>query len=83
MSGMPIPANIAGAILTIDLNAIQKNYQILLDRLNGIPLAAVVKADAYGLGARQIGRTLARRLSDVIPPRPKHEYAYQVKIDKL
>ncbi len=62
---MPIPANIAGAILTIDLAAIQKNYRILLDRLNGIPLAAVVKADAYGLGAERIGQALAKAGCDI------------------
>ena len=58
MDSNSIPENIAGGILKIDLNAIQRNYQILMNQLNGVPLAAVVKADGYGLGAEQICRVL-------------------------
>jgi alanine racemase len=59
-----VPANVseanAGAILTVDLDAIQANYRLLVDRLSGVPLAAVVKADAYGLGVDRVAPALAR-----------------------
>lgn len=44
--------------LTIDLEALKKNYSILKDRLHGGECAAVVKANAYGLGIKQIGQAL-------------------------
>jgi alanine racemase len=44
----------AGAVLTIDLDAIRANYRFLRERLNGVSCAAVVKADAYGLGALKV-----------------------------
>ncbi|HSR70874.1 MAG TPA: alanine racemase [Kiloniellales bacterium] len=50
----------AGAILTIDLDAVRANYRRLLDELGGQPCAAVVKADAYGLGLGQVAPALAR-----------------------
>lgn len=40
--------------LQIDLGAIQANYRALSDRAPGVRAAAVVKADAYGLGAVQV-----------------------------
>ena len=49
----------AGAVLTIDLGAVARNYRTLRDRLKGAACAAVVKADAYGLGAKRIVRELA------------------------
>ncbi len=49
-----------GALLTIDLGAIQENYRRLCARLRGSACAAVVKADGYGLGAAQVGPALAR-----------------------
>ena len=49
----------AGALLTIDLAAIQENYRILTERLGGIECAAVVKADGYGLGAAKVAPALA------------------------
>ncbi|MBC8338504.1 MAG: alanine racemase [Rhodospirillales bacterium] len=54
-----IPAARAGAVLTIDLNAITANYHSLTDRLGGVKPSAVVKADAYGLGAGPVAITLA------------------------
>ena len=48
-----------GAHLTIDLGAIRENYRRLRARLKGARCAAVVKADAYGLGAAQVGPALA------------------------
>lgn len=48
-----------GAVLTIDLDAIGANWRLLRDRLAGVPCAAVVKADAYGLGMTQVAPALA------------------------
>jgi len=47
-------ADRAGAILTIDLGSIADNYRQLRDRADPAECAAVVKADAYGLGAKQV-----------------------------
>ncbi len=49
----------SGAVLTIDLDALAANYRLLRARATGA-CAAVVKADGYGLGARIVGRRLAR-----------------------
>ena len=51
----------AGAELTVDLAAIRYNYKKLQSKLGqGTELGAVVKADAYGLGANKIASALAR-----------------------
>ncbi len=57
---MSTSLELAGAILTIDLDAICANYRLLSDRFQGAECAAVVKADAYGLGADRIAPALAR-----------------------
>jgi len=44
--------------ITIDLDALTANYHYCRDRLSPATCAAVVKADAYGLGIAQIARTL-------------------------
>ncbi len=49
----------AGAILRIDLAAVQANYRALAERAGG-DCAAVVKADAYGLGVARVAPALAR-----------------------
>lgn len=51
----------ATATLTIDLDAIAANWRAL-DRLTGpeVQTAAVVKADAYGLGVTRVARALAQ-----------------------
>lgn len=49
----------AGARLVIDLDALARNYRLLRARAAGA-CAAVVKADAYGLGAIPVARRLAR-----------------------
>jgi alanine racemase len=51
----------ATATLTIDLDAIAANWRAL-DRLSGpgVQTGAVVKADAYGLGAGRVARALAQ-----------------------
>jgi len=51
----------AGAILEIDLDAIAANYKHLVDRVGStVRVAAVVKADAYGLGVEKVAPALAR-----------------------
>ncbi|HLZ66814.1 MAG TPA: alanine racemase [Aliidongia sp.] len=50
----------AGAVLTIDLAALRDNYRLLQGRLGAAQCAAVVKADAYGLGAARVATTLSR-----------------------
>jgi alanine racemase len=49
------------ATLSIDLDAIAANWRAL-DRASGagVQTAAVVKADAYGLGAARVARALAK-----------------------
>ena len=49
----------AAAVLSIDLDAIVANYRLLRDRAAGADCAAVVKADAYGLGVAPVARALA------------------------
>jgi alanine racemase len=48
----------AGARLTIDLRALVANYRLLTERLRPVSAAAVVKADAYGLGADRVAPAL-------------------------
>ncbi len=45
--------------LTIDLDALAANYKLLSDRSAPASCAAVVKANAYGLGLEAISQTLA------------------------
>jgi alanine racemase len=59
----PVPAPAApetGGTLTIDLGAIEANWRALAHRLLTVECAAVVKANAYGLGLEQVTATLAR-----------------------
>ncbi|MDX1575181.1 MAG: alanine racemase, partial [Kiloniellales bacterium] len=49
----------AGAILRIDLDALAENYRILAGQAApGVDCAAVVKADAYGLGMDRVAPVL-------------------------
>lgn len=57
-SALSNPADRAGAILTVDLDAVVENWRRLSARLAPAPCAAVVKADGYGLGAAAVGRAL-------------------------
>jgi alanine racemase len=51
----------AGAILEIDLDAIAGNFKKLSERVGPhVRIAAVVKADAYGLGMEKVAPALAR-----------------------
>lgn len=49
----------AGAVLTIDLDAIRDNYRLLRGKAGNAACAAVLKADGYGLGAASIAPVLA------------------------
>jgi alanine racemase len=49
----------AGALLTIDLDAIRANYRLLRDTAANAACAAVMKADAYGLGMEIVAPALA------------------------
>jgi alanine racemase len=49
----------AGTVLSIDLSAVAANYRLLRQRFTGRALAAVVKADAYGLGTAKVAPVLA------------------------
>lgn len=51
----------ASGYLTIDLAALCRNYDKLSALVASARMAAVVKADAYGLGANQISKALYRR----------------------
>lgn len=54
----------AGAILTIDLDAVRANYRLLRERgqakASQAACAAVLKADAYGLGMDRVAQALVR-----------------------
>lgn len=47
-----------GATLTVDLSSLAANYQLLKSRHNKQSIAAVVKANAYGLGAEAVSHAL-------------------------
>jgi alanine racemase len=49
----------AGALLTIDLDAICANWRTLRDLAHPAVCSAVIKADAYGLGATRVAVALA------------------------
>ena len=50
------------SVLTVDLSTIARNYRDLRSRVapSGAACAAVIKADAYGLGATKVAPVLAR-----------------------
>lgn len=58
MAGGGIGCSPAGAILTIDLEAVAANYRALRGRLGRAACGAVVKADAYGLGVAHVAPVL-------------------------
>jgi alanine racemase len=45
-------------LITVDLDALEANFRFCRDQLRGASCAAVVKADAYGLGIRKIAPAL-------------------------
>ena len=60
MSLAPSPAALAraGAMVTVDLRALADNWRYLDTLTEGAETAAVLKADAYGLGAAPVARAL-------------------------
>ncbi|HEV7816890.1 MAG TPA: alanine racemase, partial [Janthinobacterium sp.] len=48
----------SGAILTVDLAAIRSNYRLLRERAAPAACSAVLKSDAYGLGAPAVAAAL-------------------------
>ena len=48
----------AGAVLTIDLGALKSNYRLLRDLAPNADCAALVKANAYGVGIEQVAPAL-------------------------
>jgi alanine racemase len=48
-----------GLILTVDLDALTRNYRALCARFTGRQVGACVKADAYGTGIETVAPTLA------------------------
>jgi len=55
-----IPEHLAGAVLGINLDAIVGNYRTLCQNLDTVACAAVVKANAYGLGLEPVAMALAK-----------------------
>lgn len=55
----PAAARSTGTALTIDLGAVIGNYRLLQAKAPKVACAAVVKADAYGLGAQHVAPALA------------------------
>jgi alanine racemase len=53
-----INPSLAGALLTINLDAVAQNWRALGARSHQADCAAVVKADGYGLGAAEVGARL-------------------------
>lgn len=52
-------SDLYGGRLTIDVDAISRNWRVLRDRLGGkSECAAAIKADAYGTGQKEVGRAL-------------------------
>jgi alanine racemase len=58
MGIMRAEAEHAGAVLDIDLAAIVANWRLLCSLHPSGPVAGVVKADGYGLGAREVSAAL-------------------------
>ncbi len=54
----PTPEDLAGAVLTIDLQALQENWRLLAKRAAPAECGAAVKGDAYGLGIAPVAPTL-------------------------
>jgi alanine racemase len=54
------PARDAGGVLTVDLGALAANWRLLRDRSQGSECAAVIKANAYGIGLEPAARALSR-----------------------
>ena len=56
--GMSIPAELAGATLTIDLAALAANWRTVRDEVAPAECGATIKADGYGCGTVEVARAL-------------------------
>jgi alanine racemase len=56
--GVALEPSAAGAVLTIDLQAVRENYRRLRAKAGAARCAGVVKADGYGLGAVPVALAL-------------------------
>jgi alanine racemase len=54
----PTPEDLAGAVLTIDLVALQQNWRTLRARAGQAECGVAIKGNAYGLGAAPVARAL-------------------------
>jgi len=54
----PTPKDLAGAVLSIDLSAVQKNWRYLSGHAGSAECGGAVKGNAYGLGVEPVGRAL-------------------------
>ena len=52
------PQDLAGAVLTIDLVALQDNWRLLSQRAGSAECGAAVKGNAYGLGIEPVAKAL-------------------------
>jgi len=52
------PKDLAGAVLSIDLGAVQKNWRTLNAHAGAAECGAAVKGNAYCLGVEPVGRAL-------------------------
>ncbi|MGH1490613.1 MAG: alanine racemase [Acidimicrobiales bacterium] len=57
-AGSAAPIVLRRSRATVDLDALAANYQTILQQLAGVPAAAVVKANGYGLGVVEVATTL-------------------------
>ncbi len=55
---MSIPAELAGATLTIDLAALAANWRTVRDEVAPAECGATIKADGYGCGTAEVARAL-------------------------
>jgi alanine racemase len=54
----PIPPDLAGAVLSIDLSALQHNYKTLAKKAGRAACGAAIKGNAYGLGIEPVSKAL-------------------------
>lgn len=53
-----IPSDLAGAVLSIDLSALQLNYKTLAKKAGKAACGAAIKGNAYGLGVAPVSKAL-------------------------
>ena len=53
-----IPSDLAGAVLSIDLSALQTNFKTLSKKAGTAACGAAIKGQAYGLGIAPVSKAL-------------------------